>query len=62
VIFHNVVDQTRILRELKQEGFPINRADVATLSPYPTGHIKRFGDYIVDADAVPEPIDPSLPI
>ncbi len=62
VIFHNVVDQTRILRQLKHEGFAINRADVATLSPYPTGHIKRFGDYIVDADAVPEPIDPSLPI
>jgi TnpA family transposase len=61
VIFHNVVDQTRILRELKQEGFPVNREDVATLSPYVTTHIKRFGDYIIDAEAVPEPIDPSLP-
>lgn len=61
VIFHNVVDQTRILRELKQEGFPVNREDVATLSPYVTTHIKRFGDYIIDVEAVPEPIDPSLP-
>ncbi|MBN9424261.1 MAG: Tn3 family transposase [Candidatus Accumulibacter sp. 66-26] len=62
IIFHNVVDQTRILRELKAEGFPIAREDVATLSPYVTSHIKRFGDYIIDAEAVPEPIDPSLPI
>jgi len=60
VIFHNVVDQTRILRELKQEGFPVNREDVAMLSPYVTSHIKRFGDYIIDADAVPEAIDPTL--
>lgn len=62
VIFHNVVDQTRILRELKEEGFPVTREDVATLSPYVTSHIKRFGDYIIDAETVPEPIDPSLPI
>ena len=62
VIFHNVVDQTRILRELKAEGFPVLRDDVATLSPYVTSHIKRFGDYIIDAEAVPEPIDPALPI
>ena len=62
IIFHNVVDQTRILRELKEEGFPVAREDVATLSPYVTSHIKRFGDYIIDAEAVPEPIDPSLPI
>ncbi len=62
VIFHNVVDQTRILRELKEEGFPVTREDVATLSPYVTSHIKRFGDYIIDADAVPEPFDTALPI
>ena len=62
VIFQNVVDQTRILRMLKEEGFPINREDVATLSPYVTSHIKRFGDYIIDSNAIPEPIDPTLPI
>ena len=62
VIFHNMVDQTRILRELKEEGFPVTREDVATLSPYVTSHIKRFGDCIIDADAVPEPLDTSLPI
>ncbi len=62
VIFQNVVDQTRILRMLKEEGFPINREDVATLSPYVTSHIKCFGDYIIDSNAIPEPIDRTLPI
>jgi len=28
---------------------------------YVTTHIKRFVDYIIDVEAVPEPIDPSLP-
>ena len=47
---------------LKEEGFSINREDVATLSPYVTSHIKRVGDYIIDSNAIPEPIDPTLPI
>jgi hypothetical protein len=50
----------RILRDLKAEGFSVAREDVATLSPYVTSHIKRFGDYIIEAE--PEPIDPTLPI
>ncbi|MDE1999957.1 MAG: Tn3 family transposase, partial [Burkholderiales bacterium] len=62
VIFHNVVDQTRIIRQLKQEGIEVKREDVATLSPYITSHIKRFGDYIIDSDAIPEPLDTSLQI
>ena len=62
VIFQNVVDQTRILRELKAEGFLVTREDVATFSPYVTSNLKRFGDYIIDVETVPEPIDPSLPI
>lgn len=61
-IFHNVVDQTRIIRQLKQEGIEVKREDVATLSPYITSHIKRFGDYIIDSDAIPEPLDTSLQI
>jgi TnpA family transposase len=56
VIFQNVVDQSRILTELVTEGFPVYRDDVATLSPYPTSHLKRFGDYVVDMDATPQPL------
>jgi hypothetical protein len=51
-----VVDQSRILTELVTEGFPVHRDDVATLSPYPTSHLKRFGDYVVDVDTTPQPL------
>ena len=56
VIFHNVVDQSRILAELIAEGFPVQREDVATLSPYPTAHLKRFGEYVLDPDPLPQPL------
>ena len=57
VIFHNVVDLTEILRDLKRDGYLIAREDVAALSPYMTSHIKRFGDYLIDLDTVPQTLD-----
>jgi TnpA family transposase len=57
VIFHNVVDLTDILRDLKRDGYLIARKDVASLSPYMTSHIKRFGDYLIDLDTVPQTLD-----
>lgn len=62
VTFYNVVDQTRIIRELIREGWKITREDLAVLSPYVTSHIKRFGDYLIDADIVPEPYEGDLPL
>lgn len=60
VIFHNVVEQTRIIRSLMREGWKITAEDVAALSPYMTSHIKRFGDYLIDAEAIPEPYEAEL--
>lgn len=57
VIFHNVVDLTDILRDLKRDGYFIAREDVAALSPYMTNHIRRFGDYLIDLDTVPQTLD-----
>jgi TnpA family transposase len=48
VIDQNVVDINRILHDLRREGMVVKREDVATLSPYLTQHIKRFGDYQID--------------
>jgi TnpA family transposase len=59
VIFQNVVDVSRALRELIAEGYPVKREDVAALSPYLTRHIKRFGDYFVDLSATPQPLSES---
>lgn len=57
VIFHNVVDLTEILRDLLKSGYLITREDVAALSPYMTSHIKRFGDYLIDMETVPNLLD-----
>ncbi len=60
VILQNVVDLTAVLRELTREGYGIESEAVATLSPYMTSHIKRFGDYVIDMDNAPEPPEPQL--
>lgn len=57
LIFQNVIDQTRIIRNLMNEGFTVLAEDLKTLSPYLTKHIKRFGDYVVDLSEVPPPLD-----
>jgi len=56
VVFQNVLDVSRILRELIAEGYPLKREDVAALSPYLTLHLKRFGDYSIDLTMPPLPL------
>ncbi len=31
---------------------------LARMSPYQTEHIKRFGQYVLDMEAKPEPLEP----
>jgi len=62
VMLHNVMDMTRILRQLQQEGYPVNRAILARISPYLTEHVRRFGEYILDLSQVPEPLIFELPV
>lgn len=35
---------------------------LATLSSYLTGHLKRYGDYIVDFDNLPQPLETAIVI
>jgi len=60
VILQNVADMTRVLHELEREGQPASRAAMAALSPYLTRHLKRFGDYVLDLDTRPAPLDDEL--
>ncbi|WP_133501490.1 Tn3 family transposase [Cognatilysobacter terrigena] len=60
VILWNSVHQTRIIRALRKGGWKITAAQVACLSPYPTQHIKRFGDYWLNFEESPDPIDGEL--
>lgn len=59
LILQNTVDLSQVLRQLRAEGYSVRRALVAHLSPYPTQHLRRYGDYPLHFEAMPEPIDPA---
>lgn len=59
VMLQNVADMTDVLHQLAQEGVHITQAMVAHLSPYLTEHIKRFGDYFLDMEVKPTPLQPN---
>ena len=46
------------------EGCQLDREALALLSPYLTRQLKRFGYYVVDLQAIPQPLESeiSLPI
>lgn len=50
VIFHNVFSLSRVLHDLQGEGYPLEDAEVAALSPYVTQHLNRFGRYDLDME------------
>jgi len=60
VIFHNVVDLTELLLQLKREGVFWDKEDLVALSPYLTSQIKRFGDYLIDFEVLPQALNDDL--
>jgi len=48
IILQNVIDMSRIIQQLRREGWSITLGDLAGLSPYLTEHLKRFGDFFLD--------------
>lgn len=56
VILQNIVDMSDIIHQLTQEGAQIREDDLASLSPYLTEHINRFGDYHIDMQLTPNKI------
>lgn len=61
VALQNVVDQTRALHALKSKGTRFSNADLAFLSPYGTGKLKRFGNFPTDLIPGPVPVERGLP-
>jgi TnpA family transposase len=56
VIYSNACDITAAANALASDGHPIDTDDLATISPYITHTIRRFGDWVLDLsppDAVP---------
>ena len=56
VILQNIIDMSDILHQLTQKDAQIREDDIASLSPYMTEHIKRFGDYLIDMNRIPTKI------
>ncbi|MDA1603016.1 hypothetical protein PDL10_21810 [Bacillus cereus] len=46
----------------KKEDYRFSRQDLERLSPYMTMHIKRFGDYVIDLQKIPQPIEEAIPL
>ncbi|MEU6641704.1 Tn3 family transposase [Saccharomonospora sp. NPDC046836] len=56
VIYSNACDITTAANALASDGHPIDTDDLATISPYITHTIRRFGDWVLDLsppEAVP---------
>jgi hypothetical protein len=43
---------------MAQEGYAVTADVVAMFSPYLREHIKRFGEYVIDLETIPPPLEP----
>ena len=60
LVFHNVVNMTKALRQLEADGHAVSQEVLAALSPYQTEHINRFGAYVLNFERTREPPAPGL--
>ncbi len=60
IILHNTFDISSIVRSLIAEGYIIRPRALATISPYLTAHLKRFGDYTIDDSNLPQPLETAI--
>ena len=60
VIFQNTVDITLAIQTLIAQGYQINHRMLATLSPYITRNLRRYGDYVLDLDNIPQPFEGAI--
>ncbi len=58
VMLHNIADLTQVLTEMSRDGYKVTPKLAKRLSPYMTEHIRRFGQYVLDMEDMPEPLQP----
>ncbi len=51
---------TQALQQIQRVGHPIELAALATFSPNGTAQYNRFGDYALNPNRLPEPLEPYL--
>lgn len=61
IILLNVIDMTRVLEQMDPNEYIITPDTLATLSPYMTKHLQRFGDFLIDMETLPA-LPPLKPI
>jgi hypothetical protein len=54
----DVADLTEALAAMAEDGQPVTPGLVACLCPYMCEHIRRFGQYVLDMDRLPGPLNP----
>jgi hypothetical protein len=50
LIFHTAADITKVVNDLTDEGRDVDPADLATITPYITSKIRRFGVWHLDTE------------
>ena len=60
VILHNAVDLSLTIQQLSAEGVRIDRQMLASLSPYLTRHLKRYGNFVIDLQTIPMPLEGAI--
>ena len=58
VMLQNVVDLTDVLARMAAEGLPVTPELVARTAPTIRDHLRRFGQFDVDMDVLPPPLQP----
>jgi TnpA family transposase len=60
VILHNTVDMSLAIQTLMARGEPVHQRYIKALSPFITRHIKRYGDYVVNLQSIPQPLEMAI--
>jgi TnpA family transposase len=55
LVFHNLVNMTQAMQKMDRDGHLVSDELASALSPYPTEHINRFGNYNPNFGRAPEP-------
>jgi len=58
--FHTLVTMSKALYQLVQDGHTIDMNALSTSSPYRPDYINRFGNYVVNSNRIPEPLEEHL--
>lgn len=58
IMLSNVTDLTTVLSSMAADGIAVTPDLVAHLSPYMREHVRRFGQYVLDMNDLPEPLTP----